>query len=127
MKDKYSLREEREMDIKEAYRVMQKASGIEVGDTVRVIRRFKEGEMGSPVATCNSKNSAADDRITGEVKSSTNTAINVQCGQSYGGLWHFPFFALEVVEKNKPEKMVDVDGKKISLATVKAALKEYVK
>ncbi len=105
------------MSIQEAYRKMQEASGIEVGDTVECIRAFKSNEMGCVAM-------AVDDRYVGKIY--VVEGVPGGCIDTIAG--YFPFFALKIIKKKQPdEKMVDVDGKEISLATVKAALKEYVK
>ena len=107
------------MNIKEAYEVMQKASGIEVGDKVRVLRKFKNYEMGFKCIY----GSAAGVKIGSEleVKKVGTEGIKLIGGDQ------FPFFVLEIVEKHKDEKMITIDGKEWSKSTIKAALQEHAK
>jgi hypothetical protein len=83
------------MDINEAYKVMQDASGIEVGDTVRVVRIARDYEMGWGCFWATSM----DDTIglEGEVIGVTDESIEVVMGECDD--WHYPFFVLEIVEK----------------------------
>ena len=78
------------MDIEEAYQAMQVECGIEVGDTVKVLRKAKTREMGW-------KNSWTEemDGLVGE-------EAEVVAIREYGiwlknSLW-FPFFVLEKVK-----------------------------
>jgi hypothetical protein len=86
--------QEKEMDIKEAYRVMQKASGIKVGDKVKCIRHFKGGESGS--------NCEASDWNYPKKQRVDNGEVMIVDGFGNGHIsadgYSFPFFALEVVE-----------------------------
>ena len=109
------------MDLKEAYAVMQKASGIEVGDKVRVLRSFSSSEMG--LDSCSVElNSRAK---KGTVDTIEKNRIAVKYADIGGWDW-FPFFALEIIEKAKQEKMVTIGGKEYSESTIKKALKDYV-
>lgn len=80
------------MKIEEAYQVMQEASGIKVGDTVKVLRKAEAYEMG----WCNSWAGPMSDMVgkTATVNSVTNGNINLG-KDNYG----YPFFVLEIVEK----------------------------
>lgn len=91
------------MDLKEAYRVMQEASGIRVGDKVKCLRHFGKNELGSTVSTSDlfKKRSFVDDGSVGTVSAITNSTVTVECGEKYGYGWTFPFFVLEVIEKAK--------------------------
>ncbi len=77
------------MDIKEAYKVMQAACGIGVGDTVKVLRVVKDFEMGW-------QTSWPEDKSIGI------TGIATELSDIYGiridGDWWFPFFCLEKIE-----------------------------
>jgi len=80
-------------ELRAAYRVMQAASGIEVGDTVKVLRSFKSYEMGFGYHCNNQKcKYVGHEAIVDEV--------------DYGiviGDWSFPFFCLELVSKAPKE------------------------
>ena len=79
------------MDVKTAYKVLQAASGIAVGDKVKVLRKAKSHELGW-------QDSWADamDEMIGNVYDVQN--INGK-GDIQLNDWYFPFYALEVVEK----------------------------
>jgi len=85
------------MDIKKAYEIMQRASGIKVGDTVRVLRSHERHEMGSD-AFDHSKNEVKRK----ESKLATVTEVRhdeIVISWSDGCKdWLVPFFALEIVE-----------------------------
>ncbi len=96
------------MGIKEAYKVMQKASGIKVGDKVRCLRHFIDEELGSSCSSSklqSQKSAFIDKGATGIVSSECSGHLWVSCGRDYGGSWAFPFFVLEVVE---PAKEIEV-------------------
>ena len=117
------------MDIQEAYRVMQEASGIGVGDMVRVLRTFKREEMGSDCreSNVNSAKISMLGRIC-KVRAIESGSIDI-LADDIGG-YSFPFFALKIVEKANiptPDKMITIDGKEYSESTIKEALREYVK
>ncbi len=117
----------KEMDLKEAYRVMQKASGIEVGDKVKVLRTAKRGEMGW-YGLCD--NTRMQKLNLGQILKVANIADTGECYielEFYnGGTTFIPFFTLEIIEKAKQEKMVTIDGKEYSESTIIRALKDYV-
>jgi len=77
------------MTIEDAYRTMQAASGIKVGDRVRVLRRAGDREMG----WFNYWNSHMDDTIGKEytVTEVRPRTIGLSCD------WFFPFFVLEKI------------------------------
>lgn len=89
--------------IQEAYLEMQKASGIEVGDSVKVLRKFSDDEMGLYAIW----NPAMEITIgkTGEVIGFGERSIIVDiCDDA----WHYPFFVLEKVHSAKRnEKELD--------------------
>lgn len=79
-------------ELKEAYRVMQRHCGIEVGDTAIPLRKYERGELGYS----NDFNSEMMAKIG---KPGRVTAIsNVTKGYFINGWW-WPFFVLELVEK----------------------------
>lgn len=91
------------MDVKEAYRVLQKASGIKVGDRVRVLRTNVDNELGSSL----SGHTTADLDIGGREGIVQIVGVN--------GIWVkmsktkrsycMPFFVLEVIE---PAKTIEI-------------------
>lgn len=87
------------MQLQEAYRTLQGASGIEVGDKVRVLRRAKDHEMGWD-------NSWIDDRMDRFIGGVYEVAVvdedGIRFSSSVGPRFSFPFFVLEVVEKANP-------------------------
>ena len=108
------------MNLQEAYRVMQKASGIEVGDTVRILRKFKNCELGSDCCTWDSGSSKK------KMQGQTEKVNKVVSRSIWIDNYEFPFFALEIVEKAKSEKMITVRGKEYSEETAYLAIKAYV-
>lgn len=83
----------KEINLQEAYKVMQANCGIEVGDTVKVLRPFKDKENGCGIRY----NWRMDDLIGGHfvVRDISESYIDLSCGY----LW--PFFVLELVKKGK--------------------------
>ncbi len=116
-----------EMDIKQAYAIMQKASGIEVGDEVKILRTAKRGEMGW-YGLCD--NTRMQKLNLGRTLKVTNIAYGehgyIELKSYNGGRTFVPFFVLEIIEKAKKEKMITIDGKEFSESTIKLALKDYV-
>jgi len=96
-----------EITIKQAYKVMQAACGIEVGDKVKVLRMPSEGkELGwnyNGYGAIGQRRKAVGERLK---------VINID----YNGIllsvdvlsYPWPFFCLELVEKAKPELPADV-------------------
>lgn len=114
------------MDIKEAYKVMQAAwikdNDIKVGDTVRVVRKFKEDELGYNGVK------GTQFGVVGQVETiQDKDGIELEdigtppTGESR---W-FPFFALEFVSHAVAENMIEINGKKWSEATIAEALKKH--
>jgi len=83
------------MGIKEEYLKKQKASGIKVGDRVRVLRKAKEGERGWG-------NSWVED-MDGKVgKTGIVHYVDEEFGIGLSGsTCGFPYFVLEKVKKTK--------------------------
>lgn len=107
------------MNLREAYKVMSKASGIEVGDTVKVLRSAKTDEMGWD--NCWMPNMY--EAVGKEFEVSDD-----HCGSGFylsGTGYKFPFFCLEVTKKATKTKTVTIGGvtKEISEESFKA-LKE---
>jgi len=105
------------MDIKEAYKVMQEASGIEVGDTVKVLRGYKTDEMGSVALGCT---------LTGVIGTVRNMNKYHVLVSTNGVCISHPFFVLKVTEKVKKANMITVKGKEYSEDTLDKAMKEYI-
>lgn len=114
------------MNVREAYIVLQRASGIKVGDKVRCLRHFEKKEMGSSIDHSRHTQKAAfiDDKAVGVITEVDETSLWVNCGSDYGCGWSFPFFALEIVGPVK--KMITVAGKEYSESTLARAMQEYV-
>lgn len=86
------------MNLTDAYLKLHNASGIAVGDTVKVLRKAKDYEMGWDLVWV----SGMDLRVgkTYEV------ADDLGCeGFRLGGGGVFPFFVLELVKKNAIKKV----------------------
>lgn len=77
-------------NLSEAYLAMQEASGIKVGDTVRVLRKAADFEMGWGQVWDSPK---MDDYIGRECEV---TSVDGRSGVIIGG-WCFPFFVLEKI------------------------------
>ena len=108
-----------DMDIKLAYKTMQAASGIEVGDTVKVIRRFERAEMGSD---CASWNNVA---VKAPMQGKELVVSEVCTGHIWVDGWSFPFFALELIKKADKSKMITINGKDWSEDTIAEALRKH--
>ena len=52
----------------------------------------------------------------GKVSHVQSDCISVDCGNKYGGLWLFPFFALELVKHKEPIRTISIDGKDIEIS-----------
>lgn len=88
--------------LREAYTTMQDAWGIEVGDTVRVLRKVVENEMGWPIRNGIDQNTSVGK--VGEVTEVSKYGIVVSI-ESVGIMdYTYPFFVLELVSK-KPKSI----------------------
>ncbi len=91
------------MTEQEKYIADQKASGIEVGDTVRATRHFTAHEKGCYTINGSSASSKGDfvdsDDAVGTVRHIDDESMEIDCGKDYGGGWYFPYFVLEIVKK----------------------------
>lgn len=96
-----------EMTVEQAYKVMQAHCGIEVGDKVKVLRGFKQGEMGTDGSDISSSDLVGD---IGVVTNSCSSWFHLKMDKHIRGKteMHYPFFCLELVEKAKPELPADV-------------------
>jgi len=91
------------MNIKEAYKTMQEASGIQVGDKVKVLRMASGGDMGWDAFWHERMDEAVGKTGTVNAISGSDGIRVVVPSIKFcegKGFW-FPFFALEVVEKAK--------------------------
>lgn len=106
---KFKEIETSKMDLKEAYRAMQAACGIEVGDTVRILRTAKSGELGWDNSWSHTMDAfVGREGVVAEIhhKGIQVTPLTVALAP-YVSSPSYPFFVLEVVAKKKPES-VDV-------------------
>lgn len=87
-----------EMSVKEAYKVLHDNCGIEVGDRVKVLRKFKSYESGFG----NSWTSEKASMIGKEFIVGTDLA-HMGYSPENDPCSHYPFFVLELIEKAKPE------------------------
>lgn len=89
-----------EISVQEAYQVMQEHCGIEVGDTVKVLRAPKEKyELGSSALI----DSTDEKFVGGTFPVSRINAREIKLEGLGHTTWGFPFFCLELVEKAKLE------------------------
>ena len=86
------------MDIKEAYKVMQRASGIKVGDRVRVLRTNRQEELGTD-APFHSQSELDRSGTEGVVLKMYSSEINLKMDS--GKCFNMPFFVLEIIESAK--------------------------
>lgn len=84
------------MTEQEKYSQGQKASGIEVGDTVRVVRKNERGEGGWDVCW------AGTISAVGQVDRITETGVHIKNGVYY------PYFVLEIIKKANGTKPIKV-------------------
>ena len=105
-------------EIKEAYKVIQKAwvelYNVEVGDTVRVLRKAKTNELG-----WHNSWSYYDDKMSesvGNLLKVSYVGRDISLDNGYG----YPFFCLEPVKKAEPkiEITVKVNGKESKLSAI---------
>ena len=82
------------MNIDEAYQIMSKESGINIGDTVRVMRKASNYEMGWPTAWASDMDKMIGNEYT--VVEIVNGVYNLD------NLYWFPFFVLENIKPAKP-------------------------
>jgi len=82
----------KEMTLQEAYKVMQANCGIEVGDTVKVLRKAKDDEMARYGLSYQCTMPSSLIGTTVKVYRLYETAIHAEG-------WNYPFFVLELVKK----------------------------
>lgn len=107
------------MDIKEAYLEYQKNCGIKVGDCVKVLFEVPD--------RCGGWGDSWRHGMVYMVKK-VFRVCNIETSgiilkNNDGITFSFPAFCLQKVEEQ--EKMIEIDGKKFSLSTVKQALKDH--
>ena len=84
-------------NLKEAHRIMQQNCGINIGDTVRVVRKAKSGEMGWTATWVEDMDERVGKQgVVGNIYNSEDT-LGIAILH-----YNFPFFALEKVEPVKP-------------------------
>ena len=99
------------MNQQEAYAVLQKASGIEVGDTVKVLREARYLEMGWAGVWVDGMIRPGG---TGTITGVHANSVNVRAEGINGWIYHYPFFVLEVVKKR--EKEIIIGGNVVSFS-----------
>lgn len=88
------------MDIREAYKMMQAASGIEVGDTVKMLREFKRYEMGCNLIPSDIHGAMIGETyIVNQIEAVGDIRVN---GGSIAFNAFLPFFCLELIAKGPP-------------------------
>ena len=111
--------------IQEAYIELQRECNIEIGDAVKVIRKFRENELGSSCINWDyNQNKTNMQQGEYKVESLSKGYIGLKGEDRY--TYSFPFFALELIEKYVEEKMIEIDGNEWSEATVKKAIQAYL-
>jgi len=101
------------MNIREAYQVLQaewvKLYNVEVGDTVKVLRKAKKNELGW-------SNSWESCMFVKQKKRVEGIGHNIVLDDGYG----YPFFVLEFVEKGEPKIEIDVriNGRTVKLSEI---------
>ena len=90
-------------ELENCYEKLQEESGIEVGDTVRVLRKVETYEMGWRNTWLDSVMNKYIGKIFKVIDISRNRGILLDCG------WGFPFFALEIIEKKKKYDFSDLE------------------
>lgn len=84
------------MSIQDDYKAGQKASGIEVGDTVRVLRGFEDHEDGCNTIWISCKKTSGEfvvEHLCGDGD------IVLDDADAFGGHNYYPHFVLEIVKK----------------------------
>lgn len=88
------------MNIEEAYLAMQEASGIEVGDVVKILRKATDHEMGwKNTWPCEMDEHVGQTEVVSDIAKGGITLDN--------HFFAFPFFVLEVVKKYEEFKPFD--------------------
>lgn len=104
------MSETNKMTLQEAYRIMFEASGIEEGDTVKVLRKAQEDEMGW---NCPWNSEGGMDQTVGHTGKVVDVhgdargdarGVRVEFGGPINTWWQYPFYVLEIIEKAKPER-----------------------
>ena len=83
------------MNTKEAYQILQDASGIEAGDTVKVLRRAKNYEMGWGNSWTSDMDALVGENLTVRHLDKRNGIKALGC------CYYIPFFVLELVSKKQ--------------------------
>jgi len=96
-------------EFEKAYETLSKASGFEVGDKVRILRKFESWELGCNCGWFSSKEEYIGQ--VGEIVDISNRgSIHILLGCE-GFYYSFPFFVLELVEPVKKTHTITIDGK----------------
>jgi len=86
------------MDLDKAYRTMQKASGIEVGDTIKVLRKADDHEMGWGEEWLNTEMDklVGKEFVVADVSENSGFLVKIE-----GDDWFVPFFVCELMKKRE--------------------------
>jgi len=88
-----------DMTKEEAYLIMQKHSGLKVGDTVKVLREAKHHENGWDNSWTSKMNKYIGNTYT--IYDISQSGITLGC-------FYFPFFVLEKIESTKSDNLDDI-------------------
>jgi len=99
------------MELREAYLKMQEKCGIDEGDTVKVLRKAENYEMGWGAFWEETMNGAIGNTYKVIIKNGT-TGIALDFKKCVN--WNFPFFVLELVEKKKEHKLPEIKSHALS-------------
>ena len=101
------------MNIREAYKVMEANCDISVGDTVRVLRKAEDNEMGWSNSWVDGMDSSVGEEFVVKTKDS---------GTGFGlGDYLYPFFVLEKVSSAEVET-IELMGKTYNKSDIESAL-----
>jgi len=99
------------MELREAYLKMQEKCGIDEGDTVKVLRKAENYEMGWRTFWEESMNKTIGNKYKVRRK---NGMVGFELDLGDTASWNFPFFVLELVEKKKEHKSPEVKSHTLS-------------
>ena len=102
-----------QMNIQEAYKVMQDNCGIEVGDYVKVLRKAQNHENGWKLSWKKRMDIFIGNTLE-VLDKNDDWGFQLSASDGFYGYYHFPFFVLELVEKGHKPKKVDVAWVKLN-------------
>lgn len=106
------------MNLKEAYVIMQKNCGIDVGDRVKVLREAESHAMGWDFPWLPTMNKHIG-KIFTVIYVGANSGIKLNTSDNMPDNYMnyaFPFFALELIEKAPKTFNISLDGKSYELS-----------